>query len=917
MRRWILILVPVVILMAIIFSSAGVYTEWLWFVNLGYGGIFWNMIWYRVLVSLLIGTLAFLFILLNITLVRRHLSRRMRGVVDEDNVRYFPSHHGYLDFVDDFLNSRYVTWGLLGISLGLALLIGAGSSGQWINLQMFLQSTPFGLADPLFGQDVSYYVFQLPFFLYLFQTFFNLFLMVLLATAGLYFLAGLLNRHNSGSRGAIAHLSGLLACVLGIKAWGYKLDVDQLNYSPRGVTFGASYTDMHASLPIFRVLMWLSIALAIGALANTFLRRMRLAVVLPAALMLLSVLVGGFYPGFVERFSVEPNQLERERPYIESNIKFTRIGFDLDRISETSLTAPAPLTQAALQQNPQTIENVRLLDWRLLGQSYTQLQGIRPYYRFADIDIDRYRIDGDLRQVMLSVREMQLTEGTWLNKHLVYTHGYGAVVSPVNRVDAQGQPLFLMGDIPVRTDVPELQLTVPQVYFGEMMDTYAIVNTTMEEFDYPRGSESNATHEYVGTAGVKLGFFNKLMFSLRFGNITMLLSDSITPDSRILYHRTVMDRVRTIAPFLQYENDPYAVIADGKIYWIVDGFTTSNMFPYSEPLAAGGANYIRNSVKVVVDAYNGSVDFYQADQEDPLIETVKKIFPGLIKPLELMPASLQAHLRYPDTYMRLQAEVLNIYHMTDPTLFYNREDPWRIAREKYENTERQVEPYYTVMTLPGGIGEGQEFVSILPITPAGSEDNPKLNMIAWLAARNDAEHYGELHLFRFPKETVVQGPMQVEARIDQDTEIAANMTLWSQSGSRVIRGNLLVLPIGNTVIYVEPVYILATGSNNLPELKRVIVATRENVVMRPTLAEGLTAILGLGPQEGDDTDPDQPLPGIDATIQDISQRLNQAWEAFNRAQQNGDWAEMGRQWETIGQLLDSLQQRTAAGGNAP
>jgi uncharacterized membrane protein (UPF0182 family) len=917
MRRWILILVPVVILMAIIFSSAGVYTEWLWFVNLGYGGIFWNMIWYRVLVSLLIGTLAFLFILLNITLVRRHLSRRMRGVVDEDNVRYFPSHHGYLDFVDDFLSSRYVTWGLLGISLGLALLIGAGSSGQWMNLQMFLQSTPFGLADPLFGQDVSYYVFQLPFFLYLFQTFFNLFLMVLLATAGLYFLAGLLNRHNSGSRGAIAHLSGLLACVLGIKAWGYQLDIAQLNYSPRGVAFGASYTDMHASLPIFRVLMWLSIALAIGALANTFLRRMRLAVVLPAALMLLSVLVGGFYPGFVERFSVEPNQLERERPYIESNIKFTRIGFDLDRISETSLPAPAPLTQAALQQNPQTIENVRLLDWRLLGQSYTQLQGIRPYYRFADIDIDRYRIDGDLRQVMLSVREMQLTEGTWLNKHLVYTHGYGAVVSPVNRVDAQGQPLFLMGDIPVRTDVPELQVTVPQVYFGEMMDTYAIVNTTMEEFDYPRGSESNASHEYVGTAGVKLGFFNKLMFSLRFGNITMLLSDSITPDSRILYHRTVMDRVRTIAPFLQYENDPYAVIADGKIYWIVDGFTTSNMFPYSEPLAAGGANYIRNSVKVVVDAYNGSVDFYQADQDDPLIETVKQIFPGLIKPLEQMPASLQAHLRYPDTYMRLQAEVLNIYHMTDPTLFYNREDPWRIAREKYENTERQVEPYYTVMTLPGGIGEGQEFVSILPITPAGSEDNPKLNMIAWLAARNDAEHYGELHLFRFPKETVVQGPMQVEARIDQDTEIAANMTLWSQSGSRVIRGNLLVLPIGNTVIYVEPVYILATGSNNLPELKRVIVATRENVVMRPTLAEGLTAILGLGPQEGDDTDPDQPLPGIDATIQDISQRLNQAWEAFNRAQQNGDWAEMGRQWETIGQLLDSLQQRTAAGGNAP
>lgn len=913
MRRRFLWFVPVIILIAVILSSAGLYTEWIWFINVGYLSIIWKTILSKLIVGLFIALLTFLFVFVNLVLIRKNLSKRVRGVVDEGNIRYFPTQQGYMEYVDDFLGSRYVTLGLLGIALALAILWGAGATGQWMNFQMFLQRTPFGLGDPLFSQDVSYYVFQLPFYLYLFRSFFGLFFMVLLATAGLYFLAGLLTTRNPGSRWAIGHVSGLLAFVLGAKALGYKLDVDQLVYSPRGVAFGASYADVFASLPIYRVLMILTLVLAAGALLNIFLRRFRLAIVLPAALMLLSALVGGIYPGLVQRFSVEPNELVREAPYIKKNIDFTRIGFNLNNISEAALQAPASLTQTTLDGNPQTVDNIRLLDWRLLNQSYSQLQGIRPYYSFNDIDIDRYTINGKPQQVMLSVREMQLPDGTWINQHLVYTHGYGIVVSPVNQITEQGQPDFLVSDIPPKSDAPELQVTVPQIYFGELTNSYAIVDTKTAEFDYPQGSEANATTVYQGTDGVKLGLFNKLMFSLRFGNVTLFLSNSIQPDSRVLYHRNVMERVKAIAPFLRYENDPYAVIADGKIYWIIDAYTESTMFPYSQPLSADGSNYIRNSVKVVVDAYNGSVNFYQVDQQDPVVQTVGKIFPGLLKPIDQMPESLRAHLRYPQSYLQLQATALNLYHMTDPTLFYNKEDLWKVAEEKYEANVAAVEPYYTIMTLPGNIPNSEEFVSILPFTPAGTAENPKLNMISWLAARNDPAHYGELSLYRFPKETVVQGPMQIEARIDQDTDISSSMTLWNQSGSKVIRGNLLVLPIGNALMYVEPVYILASGGNSLPELKRVIVATKDSVAMRQTLGEAIAAVLGKAPPTpGNTTNPTIPPAGTEAaTIKDLSNQINQAYLAAVQASKNGDWAEYGRQLSILGQLANTLQQKTS------
>lgn len=910
MRKWLWWLLPLVLL-GLLAASAGFYTDWLWFKDVGYASVFWKGITSQLAIAALVASVVFVLVFVNLVLVRRNLMAST-DVIETEDERFFPGANRYLDWLNTILRSRFITWLQVAIAAAIAFIWANGFSGSWLQWEMFLNRTSFELADPIFGHDVSYYLFQLPFLSHAYFSAFLLLLGLLAFALVVYSIAGLLSRHTAAGRSAIAHVSGLLALVLGAWAYGNKLAIDKLVFSPRGVAFGASYTDMFASLPLYRIIIGLSLLLAVGALVNVFVRRSRLTMMLPAALLVVAVVASAFYPIFMERFVVEPNQLERETPYIKHNIKYTRMGFNLDKIVEQQLPAPAPLTLETLKANQATVENIRLLDWRLLNQTYAQLQGIRPYYHFSDIDIDRYQIDGKLQQVMLGVRELSLSEmqgdvPTWLNEHLVYTHGYGAVVSPVTRVTAQGQPEFMVGDIPPRTVHPELRIEQPRIYFGELTDTYAVVNTRTEEFDYPQGSEANATTTYEGEQGVPLTFFNKLMFSLRYGTTKLFLADSIEPDSRILYNRNIKQRVQTIAPFFRYEDDPYAVIADGRIFWIIDGYTESSCFPYSEPLAPGGANYVRNSVKATVDAYNGTVNFYLVDEEDPIVATISKIFPDLLKPINEMPQSLKCHLRYPESLLALQANVLNTYHTQHPGLFYNQEDLWSVALEKFEDDVRPMSPYYTVMKLPGETGAAQEeFVLVLPITPAGSAGNEKHNMIAWLAARSDGDHYGQLRLYHFPKDTVVQGPRQIDARIDQDTEISANLTLWSRTdGSSVVRGNLLVIPVGDTVLYVEPVYILASG-NDLPELKRVIVATKDRIAMRPTLHEALAAILGRDPGQlapGEPTTPD-----ADATLQSLAGKLERALQASKQAQQSGDWAEYGRQQDYLEQLIKQLQQ---------
>lgn len=910
MRKWLWLLLPLVLL-GLFAASAGFYTDWLWYKDVGYESVFWKGITSQLTIAALVAGVVFVLVFINLLLVRRNLLASA-NVVETENVRFFASADRYLDWLDAVLRSRFITWLQIAVAAAVAIMWSSGFSGAWFEWEMFLHRTSFELADPIFGHDVSYYLFQLPFLSEAYFSIFLLLLGLLLVALVIYSMARLLARHTAAGRSAIAHVSGLFALVLGTWAYGNKLAMDKLVFSPRGVAFGASYTDMFASLPIYRIVIGLSLLLAVGALVNVFVRRSRLTMMLPAALLIVAVVAGAIYPMIMERFVVEPNQLERETPYIKHNIKYTRVGFNLDKIIEQQLPAPAPLKLETLEANQATVENIRLLDWRLLNQTYAQLQGIRPYYRFSDIDIDRYQLDGKLQQVMLGVRELSLSEmqsdvRTWLNEHLVYTHGYGAVVSPVTRVTAQGQPEFMVGDIPPRTAHPELKIEQPRIYFGEITNTYAVVNTRTEEFDYPQGSEANATTTYTGEQGVPLTFFNKLMFSLRYGTTKLFLADSIEADSRILYNRNIMQRVQTIAPFFRYESDPYAVIADGRIFWIIDGYTESSYFPYSEPLAPGGANYVRNSVKTTVDAYNGTVNFYLVDEEDPIAATVSKVFPDLLKPVSEMPESLRSHLRYPESLLELQAKVLSTYHIQHPGLFYNQEDLWSVALEKFENDVRTMSPYYTVMKLPGETDAAQEeFVLVLPITPAGSAGNEKHNMIAWLAARSDGDNYGQLRLYHFPKDTVVQGPRQIDARIDQDTDIAANLALWSRTnGSNVVRGNLLVIPVGDTVLYVEPVYILATG-NDLPELKRVIVATKDSIAMRPTLREALAAILGR--DLGQLTPGEPTAPDADATLQSLVGQLERTLQESKQAQQSGDWAEYGKQQNLLEQLVKQLQQ---------
>lgn len=773
---------------------------------------------------------------------------------------------------------------------------------------MLIHSQPTGTVDPLFQADISFYLFRLPFIGGVVSAAFGVVLMTTIATLALYAATNNVALARTGNPRAIKHLSGLLAVLLVLQAASYRIDAYRLVYSPRGVAFGASYTDLFASLPILYILMALAVVGAMVALINLKVRKTKLLLGVPAAMMTVSLLAGGIYPAIVQQYIVEPNELAHETPFIRHNIEFTRRAFGLDAITIKDLPAPAPLSTRHFREHEYALTNARLLDWTALLRSYRQLQGMRVYYRFHDVDIDRYVLEGSLEQVMLAARELSVEDlypaaRTWINEHLRYTHGFGAVVSPVNRTGPRGEPLFYVQDIPPRSLHPKLQITRPEIYFGEFPGGYVTVNAKTDEFSFPLGEE-NATTRYVGQDGVPLTFFNKLMFSLRYGTTMLLLSDDVQPESRILFHRNILERVRMIAPFLSYDPDPYLVINDGRLFWIIDAYTTSKHFPYSTPHDPTGINYIRNSVKVVVDAYEGTVDFYQVDHEDPIANTLHAAFPGLLQPLSAMPAGLRAHIRYPEQLLTIQAHMLATYHMTSPSTFYNKEDIWRIAREPVGQRDQPVNPYYTITSLPMTAEGRYEFALLLPLTPAGTAENPKHNLIAFLTARSDGENYGELLLYRLPKDVLVQGPMQIEARINQDAEISPLLTLWGQGGSTVFRGNLLLIPVGDSFIYVQPLYIQATG-NSLPELKRVIVATEDNIAMAETFAQALSELVGT--EIEDPTPPPPGETGVPLPIAELAAAIERAFAAAEGAARTGNWAQYGQYLQELGRLIAELR----------
>jgi uncharacterized protein len=712
------------------------------------------------------------------------------------------------------------------------------------------------------------------------------------------------------SSAAIAHGSALLGLFFAVWAWSYALDRYLLLYDDNGVVVGASYADVHVELPALWLLIVLAAVAAIVSWANVRLRSIPL--VIAAALL---VFGGAFVfadaiPALFERFYVKPSELQLERPYLQRNIALTREAYNLGQIAVKPFPVEHNLTFQSLQRDSGTVENIRLWDWRPLLDTYAQLQEIRTYYRFLDVDVDRYHLGDSYQQVMLSPRELlpsllPANAQTWVNQHLIFTHGNGVVMSPVTRKSPEGLPIFYLSDIPpVASGGPEI--TDPRIYFGQSAAGYVIVKGSTPEFDYPKGN-GNVYAYYDGADGVPIGGIAwKSLFAWYFGDINMLLSGYLTSESKIMLHRNIKDRVETIAPFLQLDRDPYMVISEGRLYWIQDAYTTSAWFPYAktEP-DAGDINYIRNSVKIVIDAYNGTVTFYVTDAADPIIATYRRIFPSLFKPFAAMPPDLQKHIRYPEDLFTIQALQYRAYHMDVPEVFYNREDLWQFPREPIApdemNTvgETRMAPYYIMMRLPD---ESQtEFFLMLPMTPSRRE-----NMIAWLAARCDLPEYGKLIVYEFPKEKLVYGPFQIDALINQNTEISQQISLWNQMGSRVIRGTLLVVPIANSILYVSPLYLRAQ-SGQVPELKRVIAAYGERVVMEETLPAALAALFKQS----------APVAGLPAVAGPspsgpADERARQALADYDRAidrLKSGDWAGFGAELDALRPLLEELSRQ--------
>jgi uncharacterized membrane protein (UPF0182 family) len=906
-----IVLVALVVALGSTIWAAGFYTDFLWFENLGYGAVFWNIILSQWAVRLAAGIIFFLFLYVNLLFTRRALLSSLNLNLRE---KIFGTHLGSL------LTKRGLTLFFLAGSLFLAFFFSSYTGELWLQVRQFLQGVEFGLSEPIFNKDVSFYVFRLPLWrsLYVFSQ--TLVIITILVVSMLYLLTNppvqvgrkVLFFPYQGRR----HIFFLLSLAFLLKAGDYLLQMYGLLFSPRGVTFGPGYADLHANLPALWVLFFLALAAGGLLIFNIFQFRARLIYISSGVLIGASLLVGGIYPSFVQQFRVDPNELALERPYIENNIKFTRRAYALDKVRVEHYPVRRELDFDDLQAAGGTIENIRLWDYRPLGQTINQLQGIRPYYKFRDVDTDRYYLDEQYKQVMLSARELDPEElavqaRTWINLRLQYTHGYGLAMTPVARVTEQGLPEFIVQDIPPVLG-GGLELKRPEIYYGEMGSDYVLVNTNTPEFNYPLGDTNVYTH-YEGRGGVQLNSIGKkLLYALKFSDHRLFLSGELTRESRIMFNRRIPERVEKIAPFLRYDGDPYLVLAEGKLFWLLDAYTTTDMFPYAEPFA--GLNYIRNSVKVVIDAYDGTVDFYITDPADPLLLTYARIFPGLFKPLESMPEGLVPHLRYPETYLALQARVYATYHMLDPVVFYNREDFWQIPNEKYDGEYQPVEPYYTILELPGS--EQPEFALVLPFTPSRKD-----NMIAWMAGRCDGENYGELLVYLFPKERVIFGPMQIETRIDQNTLISQQLTLWDQRGSRVIRGNLLVLPLREAILYVEPVFIQAEKSE-LPALARVIVSFEDRVVMEPTLEEALVAIFGSGeqagappPADGLEPEPERPdeieelQPEIpDGSVPELARRAQELLQEAQENQRNGDWAGYGRSLQELEKTLTELVQ---------
>ena len=810
------------------------------------------------------------------------------------------------------------------VVLVISFFVGLASSTKWFVVLQYLNQVPFNLQDPIFSQDVSFYVFSLPFMLavrnFLMACVIITIIMVLvdylqsfivrffkqpeiIAQDGTIHGADFKSAISSMGQKALVHLTVLGSFFFVLLAAGHYLARFSIMYSEKGIVVGAGYADVVAYLPVIRLLMIMAIIIAALCFVWIFAiskqqspGKRHILVFVIVFYLLIAIIAPVVIPGFVQAFKVSPNEEKLEQPYIENNIRFTKIAYGLTEVEEKDFSVEM-MTPEILSNATDTLDNVRILDCRPLTQTYKQTQEMRLYYDLSGIDIDRYEINGSYTEVMIAPREMnqeRLQAKTWVNLHLVYTHGFGVVMSPVNSVTKEGMPNYLIKDIPPIYTVQdeELQVEVPQVYYGEMDNDFVLVNTRTSEFDYPMGDTNEYIH-YDGSGGVKLDSSTKeLLMAMRFADIKIMLSGEITPESRIMFERSIKERISKITPFLTLDEDPYLVISEGRLVWMLDAYTVTDRFPYSEK--HGSINYVRNSVKIVVDAYNGDVTYYIVDTTDPIIATYAKIFPGHFKSFDLMPDGLKKHVRYPEDLFNVQSAIYNTYHMDNVKVFYNKEDAWQIPNEVYGTGQQvPVDPYYIIIKLPGEAKE--EFVLMRSVTPIKKD-----NMVAWLAARSDGDRYGELLLYKFPKEKLVYGPLQIEAKFDQDAVISQQLTLWSQQGSRVTRGNLLVIPLEESILYIEPLYIQAE-TGQLPELKRVLVSDGERVVMEEDLDKALVALFGktrpgtveAGAEEGEKS--------TEALITEAQMYYDAILDSMGK-----NWTAFGENFDKLGEVLEEL-----------
>ncbi len=948
MNKKLIIIGGGLIAVLLLWSGVSIYPDWLWFENLGFSPVFWTMLLSKFGFGLIIWVLLILIVSLNLYIASRLNPSRGSGL----GIKAADDYIAQLGLSGRSLNSL-----LMALILILSFYIASKGSYQWHLLLRYLHQQPFGSTDPIFNRDIGFYVFSLPFYMFARDGLFVLLVLSGLVTAGWYLKNGALQIEGDLSQTpgappslpkinvapkAKQHLIFLGGIVVILLAWGFHLKIYELLYSTQGPAFGASYTDVQIKVLAYRFLIIVSLGFAVVVFLNAFKFRLKLLLYSGAIWIGAMVVFGALLPILVQKFVVKPNELAKESPYIAYNIDYTRKAYNLNKIKVVDFEVNDKLSAEDLEKHDATIQNIRIWDERPLLQTYRQIQTIRLYYDFNNVDVDRYLIDNQYRQVMLAARELVVDQlpqqaNTWVNRHLIYTHGYGLAASPVNEVTSEGLPRLFIKDLPP-SFIPDLKIERPEIYYGEKTVEYVLAKTKTKEFDYPKG-DKNVYTIYQGSGGVPIkSFFRRLLYAIEFLDPQILFTAYLGPESRIMYKRRISRRSQLIAPFLDYDGDPYLVVSGGRLYWIQDAYTTSDMYPYSQRSSGHfknkELNYIRNSVKITIDAYNGDVAFYIIDPKDPIVNTYASIFPDLFKPFTEMPDDLKKHIRYPKDLFRIQVGTYTKYHMEDVQVFYNQEDLWQIPDELYGDSRQEMEPYYIIIKLPEG--EKEEFLLMLPFTPAAKD-----NMIGWLAARSDLPDYGNLLVYKLPKEKLIYGPMQIEARVDQQTEISRELSLWGQRGSRVIRGNLLAIPLGDTFIYVEPVYLEAkqeeseppsTGAPQqkgfgksrkgagsvasregksltaaLPELKRVIVAFGNRLIMEHNLDKALNGVL-------DEQILSKKL--VSASIprdQDMTQLGMLALEHYYKAKdylRQGNWAEYGRELESLEKILTELSRIT-------